>query len=98
MLFYFRVTVIQPSIKDTRRQGLRAEINTERKYADTKLLAKYTVPFHRNFCSLITASSFSNAKNINIFFHIKYTKAILSNSTRKLLWFEISKTLTAVKK
>ena len=29
-------------------------------------------------------------------FHIKYTEAILSNSTRKLLWFEISKMLIAV--
>ena len=26
-------------------------------------------------------------------FQIKYTEAILSNSTRKLLWFEISKML-----
>jgi len=34
----------------------------------------------------------------NIFFQIKYTEAILSNSTRKLLWFEISKMLTAVLK
>jgi len=31
-------------------------------------------------------------------FQIKYTKAILSNSTRKLLWFEISKMLIAVSK
>jgi len=29
-------------------------------------------------------------------FQIKYTEAILSNSTRKLLWFEISKTPIAV--
>jgi len=41
----------------------------------------------------------SNAKNINIYFQIKYTEAIVSNSTRKLLWFEeISKMLTAFKK
>ena len=33
-------------------------------------------------------------KNI---FQIKYTKAILSTSARKLLWFEITKMLTAVK-
>jgi len=31
-----------------------------------------------------------------IFFQIQYTEAILSNSTRKLLWFEISKMLIAV--
>ena len=29
---------------------------------------------------------------------IKYTEAVLSNSTRKLLWFEISKMLIAFKK
>ena len=29
-------------------------------------------------------------------FQIKYTKAILSKSTRKLLWFEITKMLIAV--
>jgi len=29
---------------------------------------------------------------------IKYTEAILSNSTRKLSWFEITKMLIAVKK
>jgi len=29
-------------------------------------------------------------------FQIKYTEAILSNSSRKLLWFEISKMLIAV--
>jgi len=31
-------------------------------------------------------------------FQIKYTEAILSNSTRKLLWFEIAKMLIAGKK
>jgi len=35
-------------------------------------------------------------KNINISFQIKYTEAILSNSTRKLLLFEITKMLIAV--
>jgi len=30
-------------------------------------------------------------------FQIKYTEAILSNITRKLLWFEFSKMLIAVK-
>jgi len=34
-------------------------------------------------------------KHPSIFFRIKYTEAILSNSTRKLLWFEISKMLIA---
>jgi len=38
-----------------------------------------------------------NAKYKYIF-QIKCTKAILSNSTRKLLWFEITEMLTAVKK
>jgi len=31
-------------------------------------------------------------------FQIKYTAAILSNCTRKLLWFEISKMMIAVRK
>ena len=30
-------------------------------------------------------------------FQIKYTEAILSNTTQKLLWFEIIKMLTEVK-
>jgi len=29
-------------------------------------------------------------------FQMKYTEAILSNSTRKLLWFEITKMLMSV--
>jgi len=29
-------------------------------------------------------------------FQTKYTEAILSNSTRKLLWFEINETLIAI--
>jgi len=37
----------------------------------------------------------SNAKIY--FFQIKYTETILSNNTRKLLWFEIAKMLIAVK-
>jgi len=40
----------------------------------------------------------SNAKIYFFSNKIKYTEAILSNSTRKLLWFEISKMLIAVKK
>jgi len=39
----------------------------------------------------------SNAK-IQIRFQIIYTEAILSNSTRKLLWFEISKMLIGLLK
>ena len=31
-------------------------------------------------------------------FQIKYTEAILSNTIQKLLWFEITKMLTEVKK
>ena len=40
----------------------------------------------------------SNAKNINVYFQIKYTEAILSNSNRKLLWFEITKMMFVIKK
>jgi len=38
----------------------------------------------------------SNAKYKYIFFQIKYAEAVLANSTRKLLWFEITKMLIAV--
>jgi len=38
----------------------------------------------------------SNAKILIYFFQIKYTEAISSNSTRKLLWFEITKILIEV--
>jgi len=38
----------------------------------------------------------SNGKILMYIFQIKYTKAISSNSTRKLLWFEITKMLIAV--
>ena len=31
-------------------------------------------------------------------FQIKYTEAVLSNSTRKVLWFEITKLMTRFKK
>jgi len=37
----------------------------------------------------------SNAE-ILTYFQIKYTEKILSSSTRKLLWFEITKMLIAV--
>jgi len=40
----------------------------------------------------------SNAKIFKYIFQIKYTETILSNSTRKLLWFEITKMLIAVLK
>ena len=38
----------------------------------------------------------SNAKILIYFFQIKYTEAISSNSTRRLLWFEITKILIEV--
>jgi len=40
----------------------------------------------------------SNAKLLIYFSKIKYTEAILSNSTRKQLWLEVTKMLIAVKK
>jgi len=33
-----------------------------------------------------------------MYYQIKYTEAILSNGSRKLLWFEITKILIAVEK
>ena len=44
----------------------------------------------------VPCASHFECQNINIFFQIKYTEAILSNCTRKLLWFEISKMLIGV--
>jgi len=55
----------------------------ERKCADT--IGTVLVPWAGYFQSLIL-----------IHFQIKYTETILSNSTQKLLWFEITKMLTAV--
>jgi len=40
----------------------------------------------------------SRAKKNKYIFPMKYTEAILSNGTRKLLWFEITKMLTVVQK
>jgi len=58
----------------------------ERKCADTI----GTVPVPR--------LAISSAKILIYIFQIKYTEVILSDSTRKLLWFEITKMLIAVKK
>jgi len=44
---------------------------------------------------LFAGLAISNAE-ILIYFQIKYTEAILSNNTRKLLWFEITRMLKAV--
>ena len=57
----------------------------ERKCADT--IGTVLVPW---------AGHFQRMLNISIFFQTEYTEAILSSSTRKLLWFEISKVLVAV--
>ena len=47
---------------------------------------------------LVLWAGYFLCQNINIFSQIKYTEAILSNSTRKLLWFEINRMLIAVLK
>ena len=59
--------------------------DSERKCADT--IRTVLVPMDWPFPVL---------KYLYIFFRIKYTEAILSNSTRQLLWFEISIMLIAV--
>ena len=40
---------------------------------------------------LVPRAGHFHYENINIFLEIKYTEAVLSNSTRKLLWLEITK-------
>jgi len=65
--------------------AIHRTINSERNCADTS----GTVPvgsLRRPFLML----------KYQYLFQIKYTAAILSNSTRKLLWFEITKMLIAV--
>jgi len=70
----------------TTRSDFRLEIHRERQYTDTLgLLAKCRFP----------GLAISNAKIAIYIFQIKYTEAISSNSTRKLLWFEITELLIA---
>jgi len=45
---------------------------------------------------LVSWAGHFQGENINAFFQRKWTEAILSNSTRKLLWFEITKMLIGV--
>jgi len=59
-------------------------VHMERQCADT--IGTVPVPWAGHF----------QCWNINIVFRIKYTEAILSNCSRKLLWFEVTKMLTAV--
>jgi len=47
---------------------------------------------------LVLWAGYFQCKKGEYIFHIKCTKTIVSNSTRKLLWFEITKVLIAVKK
>ena len=65
--------------------------NKERKCADTI----GTVPIQSAQCRF-SRLAVSNAKMLILIFPIKYTQAILSNSTRKLLWCEITKMPVAV--
>jgi len=53
-----------------------------------------SVPIQLAQCRF-TGLAISSAK-IQMHFPIKYTEVTLLNSTRKLLWFEITKMLTAV--
>jgi len=74
----------------------RDEIN--RNTPSRRTIANESVPIHLAQCRF-PGLAISNAKILirNLtFFKIKYTEAILSNSTRKLLWFEITKMLIAV--
>jgi len=54
-----------------------------------------SVPIQLAHCRF-SGLAISNATKINIYFQIKYTEAILSNISRKLLRFEITKMLIAV--
>jgi len=54
-----------------------------------------SVPIQLTQCRF-PGQAISNVKMLMFFFQIKYTEAILSNSTPKLLWFEITKMLIEV--
>jgi len=77
-------STVEPGDRQRRR-------NKERKCADTT----GTVPIQSAQCRF-SRLAVSNAKMLILIFPIKYTQAILSNSTRKLLWCEITKMPVAV--
>jgi len=58
------------------------------------LIGNESVPIQLSQCRFL-GLAISKAE-ILIYFQIKYTEPILSNSTRKLLWFEIAKMMVAV--
>ena len=73
------------------------ERGQQNSYAIEFAIGNESVPIQLAQC-WFSGLAISQTKNINILFQIKYTEAILSNSTRKLLWFEISKMTIAVLK
>ena len=56
----------------------------------------HLLAYHREPLAQCQFLSLAISTEILIYFQIKYTKAILSNSIWKLLWFEITKMLIAV--
>jgi len=67
----------------------------QRRLFATSPVGKESVPIQLAQC-WFHGLAFSNAE-VGYIFQIKYTEAI-SNSTRKLLWFEISKMMIAVRR
>jgi len=53
-----------------------------------------SVPIQLTQCWFTGLAIFND--KIKIYFQLKHTEAILSNSNEKLLWFEITKMLIAV--
>ena len=75
-------TAREPNFRNWREEGdpVTRRVRSERKCADTIGTVLVAWVGHFQCC------------NINMFFsQIKYTEAILSDSTAKLLWFEITK-------
>jgi len=62
---------------------------------DGLVIGNESAPIHLAQCRF-PGLAIPDAKILILFFQTKYTEAILSNSTRKLLWFEITKMPIAV--
>ena len=73
--------------------------STARKWFITEIkIGNESVPIQLALCWFAGLAISNPTLKYNYIFQIKYTEAILSDSSRKLLWFEISKMLIAVLK
>ena len=83
--------VVRPSVRACSCEGLLRP--AYRRHLVSQSIGNESVPIQLAQCRF-PGLAISNAK----MFQIKYTEAILSSSARKLLWFEIGKMLTSLKR